>query len=189
MPPIGARPQARQGDLIYHGGPVMHTNKTYAIYWVPSGYSMTASYKSTINQYFTDVAAASGATSNVYAVETQYYDLAPNPNPGNVQYSSTFGGSVTDTGAFPPNGCPATTACTVCLTDAQIIAKIHAVIAAQGWTKNDYDQFFLFTPQGVGSCFGPAPGGAAARTRTTARTTATSQPHLREPAVRGCAGL
>jgi hypothetical protein len=27
------------GNLKYHGGPVEHTNTTYAIYWVPSGYS------------------------------------------------------------------------------------------------------------------------------------------------------
>jgi hypothetical protein len=152
VPPIGAQPQAG-GDLIYHGGPVMHTNKTYAIYWVPAGYSMTASYKSTINQYFTDVAAASGATSNVYAVETQYYDLAPNPTPGNVQYSSTVGGSVTDTGALPANGCPLYNGLTACLSDTQLIAKIHAVTAAQGWTENSTNQFFLFTPQGIGSCF------------------------------------
>ena len=85
VPPIGVQPAARQGNLTYHGGPVMHTNKTYAIYWVPAGYSVTASYKAMINQYFTDVAAASGATSNVYSVETQYYDTAPNPSPGNVQ--------------------------------------------------------------------------------------------------------
>ena len=110
VPPIGVQANLGSGNLTYHGGPVMHTNKTYAIFWVPAGYSMTANYKATINQYFTDVAAASGATSNVYSVETQYYDTAPNPSPGNIQYSSTFGGSVTDTGAFPTsNNCPATT--------------------------------------------------------------------------------
>ncbi len=43
---------------------------------------------------------------------------------------------------------------TNCLSDAQIVSKINAVIAAQGWTKNNSTQFFLFTPQGVGSCFG-----------------------------------
>ena len=152
-------PNLGGGNLTYHGGPVMHTNKTYAIYWVPPGYSMPASYKSTINQYFTDVAAASGATSNVYAVETQYYDTAPNPSPGNVVYSSTFGGAVTDTGALPANGCdPAPLGTVSCITDAQIIAKIHAVTAAQGWTENATNQFFLFTPQGVGSCFDPQGG-------------------------------
>jgi hypothetical protein len=165
VPPIGAGPNLGSGNLIYHGGPVMHTNKTYAIYWVPSGYSMTASYKSTINNYFTDVAAASGATSNVYAVETQYYDLAPNPNPGPILYSSTFGGSVTDTGALPPNGCnPNPPGTTSCISDAQIIAKIHAVTTAQGWTENSTNQFFLFTPMGVGSCFGMGPGSGCSYT-------------------------
>jgi hypothetical protein len=41
------------------------------------------------------VAAASGASSNVYAVEKQYYDTT-----GPIAYSSTFGGSVTDTTLF-----------------------------------------------------------------------------------------
>ncbi|MBV8597216.1 MAG: hypothetical protein JO017_00190, partial [Actinobacteria bacterium] len=31
--------------LTYHGGSVMRTNKTYAIYWVPSGYSVSTNYE------------------------------------------------------------------------------------------------------------------------------------------------
>ena len=58
--------------LQYHGGPVMVTNKTYAIYWKPAGYSMQAGYDTTINQYFTDVAHDSNMGSNVYAAATQY---------------------------------------------------------------------------------------------------------------------
>ena len=34
------------GDLSYHGGPTMRTNTTYAIYWIPSGYSVSANYQS-----------------------------------------------------------------------------------------------------------------------------------------------
>src|SRR5689334_4866222 len=65
------------GDLIYHNGAVMRTNTTYAIYWLPSGYSFNGNnsgYESTINQYFQDVAADSGKSSNVYATDPQYYD-------------------------------------------------------------------------------------------------------------------
>ena len=60
LPPLGGH------DLTYHGGPVMRSNTVYAIYWVPSGYSLPASYAATINQYFTDVAADSGRSTNVY---------------------------------------------------------------------------------------------------------------------------
>jgi len=57
-------------NLSYHGGPVMRVNKTYAIYWQPLGYSFSANYKTLIDRYFADVAAASGANTNVYSVET-----------------------------------------------------------------------------------------------------------------------
>src|SRR5690349_7249401 len=37
-------------NLAYHGGPVMHTNTVYAIYWVPPGYSVSANYQTLINR-------------------------------------------------------------------------------------------------------------------------------------------
>src|SRR5262245_19943940 len=140
------------GNLIYHGGPVMHTNKTYAIYWAPSGYPMSASYKALIDRYFTDVAAASGATSNVYSVETQYYDTVS----GYLTTNSTFGGSVTDTTPFPANAYTSCGGPAKCLSDGQLITEINSVIAAQGWVKNNTTQFFIFTPQNVGSCSSPS---------------------------------
>src|SRR5947209_2665108 len=53
-------------NLTYHGGPVMHTNTTYAIYWLPSGQTVSSKYESLITGFFQNVAAASGSTSNVY---------------------------------------------------------------------------------------------------------------------------
>jgi hypothetical protein len=136
--------------LTYHGGPIMKTNKTYAIYWVPSGYSVSAQYKALIDQYFGDVAAASGSTDNVYATDTQYSDTTN----GNIQYSSTFGGSYLDTQALPASGCADTVAqTTACLTDSQITAEIQRVAAAQGWTVNSTSMFFMFTARGIGGCF------------------------------------
>jgi hypothetical protein len=144
--------------LVYHGGPVMLTNKTYAIYWKPSGYNMASGYDTTINQYFTDVAHDSGMGSNVYAATTQYYQ---NPGPQYIQYSSAFGGSYTDTHAFPASGCPLYNGLPVCLTDAQIQTEINNVISSQGWAKNGTNQFFMFTAQNVGSCFNAGGGGCA----------------------------
>jgi IPT/TIG domain len=144
VPTVGHQVQG-SGDLINHGGPVMTTNKTYAIYWVPVGSSMPAGYQSTINQFFTDVAHDSGMSSNVYASDTQY---------SSIQYSSTFAGSTVATTAFPSNGCPVYSGVTRCLTDAQLQNEINTVIGSQGWVKNGTTQFFLFTPQSLGSCFG-----------------------------------
>ena len=71
VPLIGKQVPGAGIPLIYHGGPVMTTNKTYAIYWVPGGYSIPAGYDTTINQFFGDVAADNGKTTNVYSVDTQ----------------------------------------------------------------------------------------------------------------------
>jgi IPT/TIG domain len=150
VPPIGASIQDFS-PLIYGGGPVMRTNKTYAIYWVPAGYSVSANYKTLIDRYFTDVAAASGQTTNVYSVETQYYD-----GTGPIAYSSTFGGSVIDTNPFPANGCTPYGGLPKCLSDSQIVAEINSVVAAMGWAKNGQTEFFMFTPEHVASCFGSA---------------------------------
>src|SRR5438105_14339214 len=53
---VPARPHAAAavsgyGQLSYHGGPVMLTNKTYAIFWIPSGYSVSSLYVSLINRF------------------------------------------------------------------------------------------------------------------------------------------
>src|SRR5207248_9538666 len=90
----GAAPPS--GNLTYHNGPVMHTNRTHAIFWGPSG-SFTSTYVSIVTKYFTDVAHDSGLRGNVFSTDTQYTD---NVN-GNILYSSTAGGAILDTNAYP----------------------------------------------------------------------------------------
>jgi hypothetical protein len=136
------------GKLRYHSGPVMHTNQTYAIYWVPAGYSVSSDYRSLIDRFLGDVAADSGKTSNVYSSDTQYTDSG-----GKAAYSSTFGGSVIDTNPYPASGCTdKVTQTTVCLSDAQIQAEVKRVAAAQGWGNGPTKLFFMFTAKNVGSC-------------------------------------
>jgi len=136
------------GQLIYHGGPVMHANTTYAIYWIPPGYTAQAGYSTLIDQYFTDVAADSGLTTNVNYTATQYHDGA-----GNVRYRSSFGGSYTDTAPLPASRCTDSYTA-VCLSAVQIRAEIQRTIAKTGWATGPSSAFFLFTAKGVGSCDG-----------------------------------
>ena len=132
------------GNLSYHGGPVQHGSTAYAIYWVPSGYSVSSDYESIINRYFTDVAADSGKTSNVYYSDTQYSDSG-----GKISYAVTFGGPIVDNNPFPASGCSDTVSqTTVCLTDAQIQAEVQRVAANHGLAN----EYFVFTPKNVGSC-------------------------------------
>jgi hypothetical protein len=124
---------------------VMHTNTTYAIYWVPSDSSVQPGYETAVNRYLSDVAAASGSQTNVYSVATQYYDAT-----GFISYKSTFGGSYVDTDAFPTSGCSATAP--HCLTDQQLQDEIQHVIGLRGWQPGPDALFFILTPDGVGSC-------------------------------------
>jgi len=141
------------GNLLWHGGKVMRTNKTYAIFWLPAGQTMSSSYRTFIKTFLKDVAADSGLTSNVYFSDTQYFDSR-----GNIFYNSQWGGAVVMTNAFPVNGCvdPATV---ICLSDAQLRAEVNSAIAFKGWTRTPSRAFFLFTPTDVGSCFGVGPSG------------------------------
>jgi hypothetical protein len=136
------------GDLTWHGGPVMHTNRTHLIYWEPSGHTTTAAYKSLVNQYMTDVAAASGRVDNVYAANTQYTDST-----GAADYASTFAGALVDANAYPSNGCSHPQALSICLTDPQIRTQLDAFLTANSLPRGMGDIYFVLTPQGVGSCF------------------------------------
>ena len=155
---FAATPFATGGNLTYHGGPIMRTNTTYAIYWLPPGQTMSPNYQSIINGFFQNVAAASGSTSTVYESDTQYYQ-GSSPQTF-IQNQSTFGGSFVDsTNAIPTTGTcssqygsPISPFLTGCITDAQIQAEIESVLNRTGWTPGPTKLFLLFTPRNVGSC-------------------------------------
>jgi hypothetical protein len=137
-------------NLSWHNGPVMHSNTVHAIYWIPSGYSVSASYRSTIDGFFANVAAAaaSGSSNDVYFSDTQYYDGS-----GNIAFNSTWGGSVVDNNSVPASGCRDSYT-SVCLTDAQLQSEISRVMKANGWSGGLSNEYFIFTPKNVGSCIG-----------------------------------
>lgn len=125
----------------------MHASTTYAIYWVPSGFSVDANYESLINRYLTDVGVDSGRSTNVYSAATQYYDAA-----GPIVYQSSFAGGYVDTHAFPGSGCNVGHG-VVCLTDQQIQDELQRVLTSNGWHGSTTTMFFVMTPDGVASCF------------------------------------
>jgi hypothetical protein len=138
-------------NLTYHGGKVLLTNKTVAIYWSPSNaIGSGSSYSSLINQYFGDVAAASGTTGNVYAVETQYY----NSTNAHIAYSSTFTGAVYDSQPYPANGCSdSVSQTTTCLSDAQLRAEIQRLYSSGAIQADSNTTYFVFTDKNIGSCY------------------------------------
>ena len=136
------------GALRYHGGPTMTTNTTYAIYWQPSNWSQQfpSGYSTLVDQYFGDVAADSGKTSNVYYTETQY---------SGIQYRSTFAGSAVDTDPLPASGCT-DSATKVCISDAQLASEVSSYVSAHGLPSNSTTEYFVYFAPGVGSCLGSA---------------------------------
>jgi len=140
------------GNLTYHGGKVLLTNRTVPIFWVPSGWSIQGGYDSLIKQYFTDVAAAKNATNNVYAVATQYYDGTN----AHIANQSTAGAAVYDSNAYPTTGncTDSVSATTICVSDSQIKAEIQRLYNTGALGAADTNTtYFVFTAKNVGSCY------------------------------------
>jgi PKD domain len=140
-------------NLPYDGGPVLHSNRTHAIFWEPagSGLSFEPGYESLIETFLIDVAADSHRTTNVYGLSGQYSDGS-----GPAAYDSTYDGALVATDPLPANGCtePPTTGpgWSLCLTDDQLEAEIQHVIEANHLPTANRDVYFLITPNGLGSC-------------------------------------
>ena len=128
------------------------------VYWAPAGYSFPASYKSIINTYLADVAAASGTTGNVFAVATEYYQkLGANPNQY-IQYSVNAGAEVDVSAAYPAQD--ATTGCTVssgsgntaCVADGSIQTQLQTTLHADSLPVDDSHLYLVFFPPNVETC-------------------------------------
>jgi PKD domain len=138
-----------KAPLQYHGGPVLHSSDSYAIYWDPTG-TYRGDWKQLINGYLQGVGADSGTLGNVFALNGQYRDGA-----GQAANASTFRGSFTATDSYPttgncshkPSGAP------TCLTDQQVQTELQHVIslgALPGATGTPV--YYVLTPPGVTVC-------------------------------------
>lgn len=150
--------------LIFHGGPVMGTSTTgplviTPIYWNPSGYPMSSSYKTLITKYLSDVAAASGRTDNVFSIGSEYYGTD-----GTIQYKVQLGTPINDTNPLPPSGCKLMHADTAgiyadgsgysaCIDDAQVIAETNSVVSNAKLPQNLSHIYVLYVPKHVETCF------------------------------------
>lgn len=152
--PKGFTEPTGEPPLLYHGGPVMHSQTSYAIFWAPSGYSFPTGYKTAIEGFLEHVATDSGKPSNVYSVSAQYTD-----GTGHAAYSDTFGGSFTDTTAYPTTGTCAPyegftgVEYTACITDAKLEAEVKADVTAKSWPTGLGAEYYMVLPPEVGSCF------------------------------------
>ncbi len=142
--------------LTNDGGPVVNTTGTIGltitpIFWQPAGSSATnsfpANYQSIIDGFIGNVATASGTTSNVFSIATEYYSQI-NGVKTPITYKITMGTPIVDTHPFPGKGCTpnATDNYTSCVTDAQLQTELTSVLTANS-LPSDLAHFYpVFFP-------------------------------------------
>jgi Phosphate-induced protein 1 conserved region len=156
--------------LTFHGGVVTGTTTpgeltVTPVYWVPTGgpYGIPTGYKTLINQFIADAAAASGKNTNVFATVQQY----TNAGSTNLKYLLHTGTPITDTNAFPANGCTPdagaiysdSTAYSKCITNSQLLSEASAFTTAHGLPNSDLAHLYVFfLPKGVETCFSSTNG-------------------------------
>ena len=152
---------AALSNLDYGGGPVMPSNVNYVIDWQPAGYAGTAfqgsGAQNVINgvaQYFKDLQAASGTSSNSDSVSTQYNDASGDAAAYNSQLapggSAALNGAYLDSDALPANGCSEGT---YCVTDTQLQTELGQFIAARRLPTDLTHEYFVITPPDMVICF------------------------------------
>ncbi len=142
------------GVVQYHGGPVLHSETAYVIFWEPGGtHVISANSKAVLTQYLTDASKDSGLTNNVYGVLTQYTDTTRS----GALYQQATPQIVDDTQAYPTQStsCSLAAGMTACVTDAQIQAEITRLITAghlPTGTGANAPIYFMVTPTDVNVC-------------------------------------
>src|SRR6202171_2669429 len=127
------------------------------VYWAPAGYAYTANYKAIINGYLANVALASQQNTNVFSVNTQYYQQANASSPKqHIQYVVQAGAEVDDTTPYPAQnlspGCVADAGYTDCVSDGDLQAELIAQLAALSLPMDDSHLYLVFFPQRVQTC-------------------------------------
>jgi PKD repeat protein len=142
--------------MSYHGGLVQHGENDYFIYWAPSNYTIPdqtdwTSYKSGLTTWLNDVAGADRTSGNVFGVATQYFDTVSGAT-DHIPYAVHDSGAIVATDPLPSPPHCIDSGTSACITDADAEVEINAVVSAHGLPRNPDTEYFLFTPQGVGSC-------------------------------------
>lgn len=136
--PDAAAVASQTTPLAPLGGSIQSYTKTYAIFWLPPGYTYesggsSSRYESLLLRYLTDIGG-----SSLYGTMSQYYDSL-----SFVGNSSSLSGSALDTSPYPTYYGSAAT------TDGDIQNEVVKEIKAQGWPYGLHEQFFVFTASGV----------------------------------------
>jgi hypothetical protein len=146
--------------VVYHGGSVMRNVTIHTIFWTPAGYSFdappsgsTLSYVAMLQQFFTDVAAASGSTSNEFSILNQYGDKS-GPGSYAIHYSAAAD-SIVATDPFPNKNhqCASPSGVATCVTDLELQTEIDKIVSKDDPTARGLDNLWVaFLPPNVDEC-------------------------------------
>ncbi len=156
-PEIAAAPSV---PVVYHGGLVMRDVTIHTVWWAPAGHAFDGSpgffvpgYEAMIEQFFTDVAAASGTPGSIFSVLDQYGDHT-GPGSYDIHYSAAAD-SVTDTDAYPRRAdqCASPEGVATCVTDLELQREVDKLIgpAAPG-ERGLSNIWFVLLPPDVDTC-------------------------------------
>jgi hypothetical protein len=141
--------------LVDGGGPVMSTNGAHGItitpiWWQSSGghFSFPAEYEKLLDQYISDIAAASGSTDNIFSLLTEYYDVVGGVKTY-ISYKFTAGEPIVDTATYPTSGCKPAPGFFACLTDGQLRNELKALTADHKLPTTMAYFYPVFLPPGV----------------------------------------
>jgi hypothetical protein len=134
------------------GRPVVSSAQIYAVYWDP-GDVYHGNWQQPINEFFANMASASGALGDVFAVDTQYTDAAGQHASAHIG----FAGAYTDTDPYPVTpGCADPKALLVgsvtCLSGEQVELELKTFIADHSLPRGMGTIYYLLTPPGVTDC-------------------------------------
>jgi hypothetical protein len=150
--PKGGPPKS-SAVLQYNGGPVLHSETAYLIFWEPGSHVISSTSKTVLTQYLSDASADSGLATNVYGVLAQYTDTTRS----GALYQQAAPKVIDDTQGYPTqsSSCSLATGMTACVTDAQIQAEISRLIGAghlPTGTGANAPIYFMITPTDVNVC-------------------------------------
>ncbi|CAN5551073.1 hypothetical protein BH10ACT2_BH10ACT2_13520 [soil metagenome] len=142
-----------QPPLEYQGGRVMDTTgpdgvTITPIFWAPEGYEFPDGYQDLIVRYIEDIAADSGATSNVYS-HLPEYSILEGEFAQDLEYKLTAGATINDTNAYPESGCEPADGFTDCITDAQLRDELTALAESEGLITDLANFYPVFFPPTV----------------------------------------
>jgi uncharacterized repeat protein (TIGR01451 family) len=130
-------------DLPAGSGQVMTSTTIYYVYWLPAGQHFGSNatddtnYENLLEQWANDL-----GSSQFHNLVTQYYG-----NNGTITNNVTFGGSWTDTNAYPEAGTSADP-----IQDSDIQQAAKDAVAANGWTEDVNHIVAVFVANGIFEC-------------------------------------